>query len=61
MSESRMDALLEGDVYFDFPYESAKFRREQATGKVFVDSTASKKRRLRRVRISFIRRLPLER
>ncbi len=30
-----MDALLEGDVYLDFPYESAKFRREQATGKVF--------------------------
>ncbi len=35
MNESRMDAFLAGDVYLDFPFESAKFRYEKATGKVF--------------------------
>ena len=30
-----MDAFLTGDVYLDFPYESAKFRFEHDTRKVY--------------------------
>ena len=30
-----MDTFRAGDVYIEFPYESATFRYEQATGKVF--------------------------
>ncbi len=30
-----MDAILEGDVYIDYPYEKAKFRYDKATKKVY--------------------------
>jgi hypothetical protein len=30
-----LDAFHAGDVYIDYPYESAKFRFEKASGKVF--------------------------
>jgi hypothetical protein len=30
-----LDAFRKGDVYLDFPYESAKFRYEKRTGRVF--------------------------
>lgn len=30
-----LDAFRERDVYLDFPFEEAKFRREHATGRVF--------------------------
>lgn len=30
-----LDAMLEGDVFIDFPYERAKFRYEKDTGKVY--------------------------
>ena len=30
-----MDAFQAGDVYLDYPYESAKFRFEKESGKVF--------------------------
>ena len=30
-----MDAFIAGDVYLDFPYESARFRYDKQTGKVF--------------------------
>ena len=30
-----LDAMLEGAVFIDFPYERAKFRYEKDTGKVY--------------------------